>query len=108
MNADLPTSESARSRLRAAQKAEATALRDVEMADRAQQRAQQKLSEAETSLQTARLELVLVSGLDRAALLLDLPVEQLRPSSKVQRQRHVPLPGVADGRDGESRKVAAP
>lgn len=108
MNADLPTSDSARSRLRAAQKAEATALRDVEMADRAQQRAQQKLSEAETSLQTARLELVLVSGLDRAALLLDLPVEQLRSSSKVLRQRHAPIPGVADGHDAESRKVVAP
>ncbi len=108
MNADLPTSDSARSRLRAAQKAEASALRDVEMADRVQQRAQQKLSEAETSLQTARLELVLVSGLDRAALLLDLPVEQLPSSSKVQRKRHAPIPGVTDGRDGEMRKVAAP
>ncbi len=108
MNADLPTSDSARSRLRVAQKAEAIALRDVEMADRAQQRAQQKLSDAETSLQTARLDLVLVSGLDRAALLLDLPVEQLRSGSKVLRPRHAPIPGVAGGRDGEMRKVAAP
>lgn len=108
MNADLPTSDSARSRLRAAQKAEATALRDVEMADRTRQRAQQKLNAAETSLQTARLELVLVSGLDRAALLLDLPVEQLRSCSKVLRLRHAPIPGVSDSRDGEMRKVAAP
>jgi len=108
VNADLPTSDSARSRLRAAQKAEANALRDVETADRAQQRAQQKLSDVATSLQTARLELVRVSGLDRAALLLDLPVEQLRSSSKVLRQRHASIPGVADARDGEMRKVAAP
>ena len=65
MTTDLPTSESARDRLRSAQKAEATALRDVEAADRVRQRAQAALEEAEASLQAARLELVRVSGLDR-------------------------------------------
>ena len=78
MTADLPTTETARARLRDAQKAEAIALRQVEVADRLRQRAQRALKEAEASFQAAQLELVRVSGLDRAALLLGLPVDELR------------------------------
>ena len=85
MTTDLPTTETARARLRAAQKAEATALREVEAADRIRQRARGTLDEAEASLRAAQLELVRVSGLDRAALLLDLPVDKLR---SVRRPSH--------------------
>src|SRR4051794_38753606 len=87
MTADLPTTETARARLRAAQKAETTALRGVEAADRVRQRVRRALDEAEASLQAARLELVRVSGLDRAALLLDLPVDNLRSAVTQKRQR---------------------
>ncbi len=73
----LPTTDSSRARLRAAQKAEATALRKVEAADRIRRRAQQSLDKAQELLDAAQVELVEVSGPDRAALLLDLPVETL-------------------------------
>ena len=108
MTAHLPTTESARARLRDAQKAEATALREVEAASRVQRRAHRRLDEADIALQTARHELVRVSGIDRAALLLDLPVEQVRSSSKVQRRRQAHRPGVAEDRANESSKDAAP
>ena len=92
MTTDLPTSESARDRLRSAQKAEATALRQVEAVDRVRQRAQGALEEAEVSLQAAQLELVRVSGFDRAALLLDLPVDKLRSGTTSTRQRPASAP----------------
>ena len=98
MTIDLPTSESARDRLRSAQKAEASALRQVEAADRVRQRVHVALEEAEASLQAARLELVRVSGFDRAALLLDLPVDRLRAAvnAKLQRRSSAP-PRVGAG-----------
>ena len=92
MTTDLPTSESARDRLRSAQKAEATALRQVEAADRVRQRVHVALEEAEASLQAARLELVRVSGFDRAALLLDLPVGRLRSATTSKGQRPASAP----------------
>ena len=97
MTTNSPTSESARDRLRAAQKAEAAALRDVEAADRVRQRVHVALEEAEASLQAARLELVRVSG-DRAALLLDLPVDRLRSATTSKGQRPASAPaGVGAG-----------
>ena len=55
-------------------------------ADRVRQRARGTLDEAEASLRAAQLELVRVSGLVRAAILLDVPVDKLRsprrPSDK--------------------------
>jgi hypothetical protein len=92
MTTDLPASESARARLRTAQKAEATALREVEAADRFRQRARGTLDEADASLRAAQLELVRVSGFDRAALLLDLPVDKLRSALTVKRQRTAAAP----------------
>jgi len=82
MTTDLPATETARARLRAAQKAEATALREVEAADRVRKRARGTLDEAEASLMDAQLELVRVSGLVRAALLLDVPVDKLRSARR--------------------------
>lgn len=87
MPTSMPIDDSARARLRAAQKAEATALRDVEAADRVRQRAQQKLNAAEATLREAQLELVRVSGPERAAGLLDLPVERLPSVAKAKRQQ---------------------
>ena len=92
MTAGLPTTDTARARLRAAQRAETTALREVEAADRVRQRIQRALDEAEATLRAARLELVRVSGLDRAALLLDLPVDRLRSVTTSRRQRPASAP----------------
>ena len=52
MTTDLPSTETARARLRAAQKAEARALRDVEGADHIRQRVKRALDEADASLQS--------------------------------------------------------
>ena len=87
MTTDLPSTETARARLRAAQKAEARALRDVEGADHIRQRVKRALDEADASLRAAQLELVRVSGLNRAALLLDVPVDKLRSATPGRRKR---------------------
>lgn len=73
-----PVSDAARSRLREAQKAEATALRLVGAAEKVRDRAQRALEKADQALAEAQAGLVKVSGADRAALLLDEPVGVLR------------------------------
>lgn len=73
-----PVSDTARERLRDAQKAEANALRLVGAAEKVRERAQRALERAEHSLAQAQAGLVKVSGADRAALLLDEPVGALR------------------------------
>lgn len=78
MTARLPIDESARARLRDAQKAEATALRGVQDAEKVRARARTALDAAECALATAQVELVRTSGADRAALLLNEPVKALR------------------------------
>ncbi len=99
MNAHLPTTDSARTRLRAAQKAEATALRDVEAADRVRQRARLRLNEAEATLRAAQLELVQVSGPDRAAGLLEIPVAQLPVVAKTKRRQSPASSAAPDDND---------
>ena len=91
----IPIDDSARARLRSAQKAEATALREVEATDRVRQRAQQALNAAEATLREAQLELVRVSGPERAARLLDIPVERLPSVAKAKRQQS-PAPAEPD------------
>lgn len=66
----LPVDDTARRRLQAAQRAEAEALKAVELAARARDRVQRKVDEAITVLNAAKCDLVSVSGLARAALLL--------------------------------------
>lgn len=73
-----PVNDSARARLRDAQKAEVDALRLVGAAEKVRDRAQRVLDKAEHSLAEAKAGLVKVSGADRAALLLDEPVGALR------------------------------
>ena len=77
MTSRLPVDESARARLRAAQKAEATALKAVQAADKVRSRARTALDSAERAVTAAQAELVRTSGADRAALLLDVPVKVL-------------------------------
>lgn len=66
----LPVDDTARRRLQAAQRAEAEALKAVELAARACDRVQRKVDEAITVLNAAKCDLVSVSGPTRAALLL--------------------------------------
>lgn len=107
MPTSMPIDDSARARLRAAQKAEATALREVEAADRVRQRARQTLNKAETTLQAAQLELVRVSGPDRAAGLLDLPVAQLPVAAKTKR-RQSPASSAASDDNDDAPAAGAP
>jgi hypothetical protein len=84
-----PVAESARARLRAAQEAEVTAVAAVHTALNAGERAQAKLDAAVALRQTALDEvaatlarayadLVAASGVDRAALILDVPKATLK------------------------------
>lgn len=73
-----PVDSDARRRLLAAQRAETEALRAVEAASRNRQRVQQKLDVAEDEFRRSQAELVQVSGLSRAALLLDEDEAALR------------------------------
>ncbi len=77
MTSRLPVDASARARLRAAQRAEATALKAVQAADEVRSRARAALDSAERAVTGAQAELVRTSGADRAALLLDVPVKAL-------------------------------
>lgn len=99
MPTSMPIHDSARARLRAAQKAEATALREVEAADRVRQRARQTLKKAEATLQAAQLELVRVSGRDRAARLLDLTVAQLPVATKTKPRQSPASSAAPDDND---------
>lgn len=78
MGTKFTVDESARTRLRDAQKAEATALKAVEAAELVRGRAQRSLDSTASAVATAYVALVRVSGVDRAALLLDLPAKELR------------------------------
>lgn len=66
-----PVDPAARQRLHAAQRAETDGLKAVELAVYARDRAQRSLDAANRELDTARAALVKVSGLARAALLLN-------------------------------------
>lgn len=73
-----PYSSAARERLIAAQRAESVALRLVEAAERASRRAAIKAGAADLALAKAQAGVVDVSGLKRAALLLDVDPTVLR------------------------------
>lgn len=74
----LPSDPIARNRLREAQRQEADALKAVELAGRTRDRVQGKLDSADADLVEAKLTLVSVSGLARAALLLGEGESSLR------------------------------
>lgn len=78
----LPVDPSARQRLLDAQRAEADALTAVERASRARDRAQSKLDAAAAALDDARYGVVKVSGLPRAALLLNEDEAVLRRAKR--------------------------
>ena len=73
-----PYSSAVRERLIAAQRAEAAALKLVEAAERASHRAAARAAAAELALAEAQAGVVNVSGLERAALLLDVDAAVLR------------------------------
>ncbi|GAA2161062.1 hypothetical protein FHX52_3249 [Humibacillus xanthopallidus] len=73
-----PVDSESRRRLLAAQRAETEALRSVEAASRSRQRAQEKLDAAEAEFRHSQAQLVQISGLARAALLLDEDESTLR------------------------------
>lgn len=97
MPTGLPIDESARARLRAAQKAEAVALCKVEAANVVFERNKRLLTKAEESLATAQADLVDVSGMTRAAVLLGVSVEQLQRAVKAAKRRYAQqVPPTAD------------
>ena len=73
-----PASQAARDRLREAQQGEARALKDVDTAARTRARVAERLSDADTALARAQAAVVVSSGLDRAAYLLDMDGAELR------------------------------
>jgi hypothetical protein len=73
-----PVDQAARRRLQEAQRAEADALKSVEAAARVRDRAQRKLDATDDKLALAQAELVGVSGLARAAVLLAVDEAVLR------------------------------
>ncbi|GAB3059154.1 hypothetical protein GCM10027053_21330 [Intrasporangium mesophilum] len=80
-----PVSPTARQRLQAAQRAEADALKAVELATGSRDRAQRKLDVATAKLDDARIALIGVSGVSRAALLLDADETTLRRIARERR-----------------------
>lgn len=70
----LPTREDARRRLQEAQRAEAAALAATTKAYAARARVQKRVATADQVIADSVARLVTVSGLDRAAQLLDQPV----------------------------------
>ena len=96
-----PLDERARHRLREAQQKESEAVAAVHAADAAKEAAQTKLDvlvrqhqsrieTAEEQLNLAKAELVAVSGLERAAALLDLPVKVLRSAVRAANVTRAP------------------
>lgn len=83
----LPVDPSARQRLLDAQRAEADALNVVERAQRARDRLQAKLDAAAAAVDDARYEVIKVSGLARAALLLNEEEAVLRRATRLARSR---------------------
>ncbi len=73
-----PYSSAVRERLIAAQRAESAALKLVEAAERTSRRAAAKAAAADLVLAKAQAGVVDVSGLERAALLLDVDATLLR------------------------------
>lgn len=69
-----PTRENARRRLQEAQRAEAVALADTTRAYAARARIQKRVDTADENIAAAVAKLAEVSGLDRAAQLLDQPL----------------------------------
>jgi hypothetical protein len=109
-----PVDQNARRRLLEAQRAESDALKAVQAASRAHQRAQTKLDGADADLAAAQAGLVAVSGLARAAVLLaeDEAVLRRRVRRSVQSQDGAPTPprsqrasisesGASDGRPSD-------
>lgn len=78
----LPTDPEARRRLLEAQRAEADALKTVELAARVRDRVQKKLDTAQIELNTAKASLIACSGVARAALLLAEDETSLRRLSR--------------------------
>lgn len=66
----MPVDPDARKRLRDAQRAEAEALKAVELATRARDRVQRKLDTANAELDAAKVTLLEGSGISRASFLL--------------------------------------
>lgn len=77
-----PIDQDVRRRLLEAQRAEADALKAVELAGRARDRAQKRLAEAQAELDDAKMVLVQCSGISRAALLLDEDVATIRRTTR--------------------------
>lgn len=98
-----PLDERARHRLREAQQKESEAVAAVHAADAAKEAAQAKLDAlvrqhhsrietAEGLLNLAKAELVSVSGIERAAALLDLPAKVLRSAVRAADRTRAPEP----------------
>ena len=73
-----PSGSGARERLLTAQRAESAALKKVESAERTYQRAALRASQTDGDLAKAQAVVVEVSGLERAARLLDVDLAVLR------------------------------
>lgn len=73
-----PVDAQARQRLREAQQAEARGLRAVTSAERQRMEAKARLDAAERDVDAALLELVQISGDERASMLTATPVTTLR------------------------------
>ena len=95
----LPIDPAARKRLQDAQRAEADALKVVELALRARERAQSKLDAANTHVDEASVGLIRVSGLSRTALLLDQQESALRRAWRDARQ-------PAQGEDSDTPPIS--
>jgi hypothetical protein len=98
-----PLDERARHRLREAQQKESDAVAAIHAADAAKEAAQAKLDAlvrqhqtqietAEQRLNLAKAELVSVSGIERAAALLDEPVKALRAAVRAANLTRAPEP----------------
>ena len=82
-----PIDAQARQRLREAQQAEARALRAVTSAEHHRMEAKARLDAAERDVEAALLDLVRVSGDERAAMLTATPVTTLRRIKRHARGR---------------------
>ena len=82
----LPVDPDARRRLQDAQRAEAEALKGVELATRARDRVQRKLDTANAELAAAKSTLIEGSGISRAALLLAEDESELRRLQRTTRR----------------------
>lgn len=84
----LPTDPEARRRLLEAQRAEADALKTVELAARARDRVQTKLDAAQAELDAAKASLIACSGVSRSAILLAEDKTSLRRLARTQSRRN--------------------